>query len=119
MYGSWFKVANHRSRTDDSPAITGELPYRIRDEIEGYVNARMDTTAVRDALVKFAKSYKTELRHLSTRKSQLLEVGLLAVCAEHYRLAGLPRISDKLERRILQGEARFKRISLEFQLVHM
>ena len=48
----------------------------------------MDTTAVREALVEFAKSYKAELQHLSSRKYQLLEVGLLAVCAEHYRLAG-------------------------------
>lgn len=48
----------------------------------------MDIVAVRDALVKFAKRYKTELHSLSSQKSQLLEIGSLAMCAEHYRLAG-------------------------------
>lgn len=58
----------------------------------------MDTAVVRDALVKFAKRYSTELHRLSSRKSQLLEIGSLAVCAEHYRLAGYNVIATNLQR---------------------
>ena len=58
----------------------------------------MDVTAVRDALVDFAKRHKTELDRLGSRKSQLLEVGLLAVCAEHYRIAGYEVLPRNLQR---------------------
>ena len=48
----------------------------------------METHRVRDALIAFAKRYKTELNRLGARKSQLLEIGALAVCADHYRREG-------------------------------
>lgn len=64
----------------------------------------MDTTAIRDALVEFAKRHKTELDRLGSRKSQLLEIGSLAMCAEHYRIADY----DVLPRNLQRGSFRVK-----------
>ncbi|MCZ0936863.1 MAG: hypothetical protein OXJ54_17010 [Gemmatimonadetes bacterium] len=58
----------------------------------------MDTAAIRDALVKFARRHKTELDRLGSRKSQLLEIGSLAVCAEHYRLFDYEVLPKNLKR---------------------
>lgn len=58
----------------------------------------MDTSTVRDALIAFAKGYKTELHRLNLSKSQLLEIGSLAMCAEHYRLAGYEVSPNNLQK---------------------
>jgi len=50
--------------------------------------AVLNAAAIRDALRGFIGRHKAEFDRLSNRRSQLLEVGSLAVCAEHYRLAG-------------------------------
>ena len=62
----------------------------------------MDTTTVRDALVAFAKGYNTELFRLSASKSQLLEIGSLAMCAEHYRLAGYEVSPNNLQNEVFR-----------------
>lgn len=48
----------------------------------------MEVDEVKRALSEFIASYRTEFSRLANRQSQLLEMGALALTAEHYRING-------------------------------
>lgn len=48
----------------------------------------VDVDALADSLRQFVRSHNAEFQRLSTRKSQLLEVGAMMISAKHYELAG-------------------------------
>lgn len=64
----------------------------------------VDAEEIAKSLRRFVQRYNTEFQKLSTRKSQLLEIGALMIAAQHYDLSGY----DVHVRNLRKGQIRVK-----------